>query len=205
MMYVLGVIIILILVVFSFLIRNRTRQSKILKINIFENQDLKSITIENIDLMEDGSEFEEYLLRLFLALGYNDAYKTVGSHDFGADLVFSDSNGIRNVIQAKRYNSDSSIGIDAVQQIYAARNYYQAKKAVVIGTTKYTDSSDTLAGVNGVLLLDRNDLIEIITAFKYGNYEEARIIIEREPRVIYEFWDNKDRTFEIKKDKKMSI
>lgn len=52
-------------------------------------------------MMEDGTEFEEYLLRLFLAVSYLDAYKTVGSHDFGADLVFSDIKGIRVIIQAK--------------------------------------------------------------------------------------------------------
>jgi restriction system protein len=56
------------------------------------------ISIKDIDCMQDGSDFEEYLYRLFLALGYNDVYKTQGSRDFGSDLVFTDREGYRNVI-----------------------------------------------------------------------------------------------------------
>lgn len=190
-------------IVILFFRRKRAQTNNAIRIN--DTYDLQTISIADIDQMEDGTEFEEYLLRLLRALGYSDAYKTVGSHDFGADLVFTDSNGNRNIIQAKRYKIELSIGIDAVQQIYTARNYYQAKKATVIGTTKYTDSSDTLAGVNGVLLLDRKDLIDIITAYKIGDLIKARNIIEKEPRIIYEFWDNKDKTTEIKKDKKISL
>ncbi|WP_341538282.1 restriction endonuclease [Paenibacillus pinisoli] len=59
--------------------------------------------------MEDGSEFEMYLYRLFIELGYSNVYKTVGSRDFGADIVFTDREGIRKVVQAKRY-TDSGFG-----------------------------------------------------------------------------------------------
>jgi len=164
----------------------------------FSYDDLKSIGIEQIDMMEDGSEFEIYLYRLLKELGYTDAYKTIDSGDFGADLVFTDRSGTRTIIQAKRYSSP--VGIDAVQQVYTARNYYQAKKAVVITNSFYTDSAETLAGVNAVLLLDRNDLISIINHFKSGIYEKSKSIIEKEPRIIYEFWDNPDMS--IKKDAK---
>lgn len=164
--------------------------------------DLRSITIEDIDKMLDGSEFESYLHKLLIELGYSDAYKTVGSRDFGADLVFTNESGTRSIIQAKRYSTDSSVGISAVQEVYTARNFYQAKKAIVISTTNYTDSCETLAGVNGVLLLDRSDLIDIITAYQLNDINKARNIIEREPRIIYEFWDNSNYTIEIKKEKR---
>lgn len=148
--------------------------------------------------MQDGIDFEIYLQRLLIELGYHDAYKTVNSRDFGADVVFTDSSGDRAIIQAKRYDTNYQIGLDAVQQVYTAKNFYRAKKTLVITSTTYTDSSETLAGVNGVLLLDRSDLIEIITNYQEGRVEKAKSIIEREPRVIYAHFEE-DAYTQIKK------
>ncbi|HZG18029.1 MAG TPA: restriction endonuclease [Candidatus Bathyarchaeia archaeon] len=171
-------------------------------INIGEIDPL-SIDINDIDKMEDGSEFEMYLYRLFLALGYKGVYKTVGSGDFGADLVFLDRLGIRNVIQAKRYAVENPVGLGAVQEIYSSMRYYKAKKSIVITSSFYTGSCETLAGINHVKLLDRNDLIEIISTFKKGDYEKVKDIIEAEPRIILESWTEYiNEHTEIKKDKK---
>ncbi|WP_371121681.1 restriction endonuclease [Paenibacillus sp. OK060] len=51
--------------------------------------------------MENGSGFEMYLYRLLIELGYSGVYKTIGSRDFGVDIVFTDPVGVENVIQAK--------------------------------------------------------------------------------------------------------
>jgi len=162
------------------------------------------IDISDIDRMEDGSEFEMYLYRLLLALGYKGVYKTVGSGDFGTDLVFLDRSGIRNVIQAKRYSIDNPVGIGAVQEVYSSMRYYKAKKSIVIASSSFTSSCETLAGVNHVKLIDRSDLIEIIRLFKKGEIEKIQDIIESEPRMILESWSEytSDTNFEIKKDKK---
>lgn len=162
-----------------------------------------SIDIHDIDKMLDGSEFEIYLYRLFHALGYKEVYKTVGSRDFGADLVFTDRSGVRNVIQAKRYRIDNLVGISGVQEVYSSMRFYKAKKSILIATSTYTDSCETLAGINNVKLLDRTDLISIIEAFKQGNVEKAKDLIEAEPRVILDSWtDYADSNREMKKDKK---
>jgi restriction system protein len=192
MIYLMFVIAIIVAVFIALKLRPKTISHK------YTSFDLKSIGIEQIDMMEDGSEFEIYLYRLLKEIGYNDAYKTIDSGDFGADLVFTDKSGTRTIIQAKRYSNP--VGTDAVQQVYTARNYYQAKKAIVITNNFFTEPCETLAGVNAVLLLDRNDLTAIIEHFRNGNYEKARSIIEKEPRIIYEFWDNPDMS--IKKDEK---
>lgn len=162
------------------------------------------IDISDIDKMDDGSEFEMYLYRLLLALGYKGVYKTVGSGDFGADLVFLDRSGIRNVIQAKRYSIDNPVGIGAVQEVYSSMRYYKAKKSIVITSSSYTNRCETLAGVNHVKLIDRSDLIEIISLFKKGELDKVKAIIESEPRMILDSWSEytNDTNFEIKKDKK---
>lgn len=168
-----------------------------------ENYDLKNIDIKDIDQMSDGSEFEMYLYRLFLELGYSGVYKTVGSRDFGADVIFTDNEGVRNVVQAKRYGIDNPVGISAVQEIFTSMRYYKAKKAIVIATTKYTDSCETLAGINHVKLLDRHDLIRVIDVFKQGDNRQAQDIIESEPRIILESWNSMNNALPvIKKDHK---
>lgn len=142
--------------------------------------DLRKITIKDIDQME-GSEFELYLHRLFQSIGYDDAYKTQDSGDFGADLVFTDRLDARNVLQAKRYQERKSIGLDAVQEVYSSMRYYQAARAIVLTSASgFTASCETLASVNGVKLLAREELIQIIQYFKTGKYEKAMDIIESE-------------------------
>ena len=168
------------------------------------DNDLKSISIADIDRMEDGSEFEMYLYRLFLELGYKGVYKTVGARDFGADVVFTDREGIRNVVQAKRYSVDNPVGISAVQEVFSCMRYYKAKKAIVIATAKFTEPCETLAGINHVKLLDRDDLISIIEAFKKDDIQAVMGKIEAEPRMILESWSEVNNTVlhEIKKDYK---
>lgn len=74
----------------------------------------------------------------------------------------------------------------------------------MITSATFTDSCETLAGVNGVLLLDRNDLIEIIHSFQQSDYQRAKLILEREPRVIYRYWDDPQYVRNINKDKKLA-
>jgi len=146
------------------------------------------ITIQDVDRMEDGSEFEEYLYRLFLAIGYKDAYKTPRSRDFGTDLVFTDRDGYRNVVQAKRYSYP--VGLGAVQEVYSSMRYYRAKKSMVIASNEYTTACEELAGHNAVKLHNRNDLIEMMNNFKTGQIDKVKDIIEGEPRRIFDSWDN---------------
>ena len=198
--YLIGIsVLIIIFVVIGILLRKK-RSSPVTPFQFSNFDDISKIGIEDIDKMQDGIDFERYLQRLLVELGYHDAYKTVNSRDFGADVVFTDSRGDRAIIQAKRYDTEYQIGLDAVQQVYTAKNYYRAKKTLVLTSTTYTDSSETLAGVNGVLLLDRSDLIEIIANFKEGRVERAKSIIEREPRLIYAHFEE-DASTQIKKDK----
>lgn len=166
-------------------------------------EDLAAIDIHRLDLMADGSEFELYIARLLVELGYKGVYKTTGSRDFGADVVFIDSAGNQTVIQAKRYSVDNLVGLSAVQEVYTSKRFYKARNAVVITTSKYTHACETLAGVNHVLLLDRDDLIKIIELYRTGQYELAKQVIEQEPRVILESWtDMKEEYKVIKQDKK---
>ncbi|TKI57194.1 restriction endonuclease [Brevibacillus antibioticus] len=202
MLYIFIFLVLIILTFIILLLKKKVIFSKNVPLDT-QDFDPLSIDIHHIDKMEDGSEFEMYLYRLFLALGYSGVYKTVGSRDFGADLVFNDRSGTRTVIQAKRYSENNPIGISAIQEVYSSMRFYKAKKSIVIGTSSFTTSCETLAGINHVKLLDRQDLIEIITSFMEGNISKAKDIIEAEPRIILDSWSEyTDQNREVKKDKK---
>ncbi|MEW4370713.1 restriction endonuclease [Paenibacillus kandeliae] len=158
--------------------------------------DPRRITIADIDEME-GWEFERYLHRLFSELGYDDAFKTKDSSDYGADLVFTDRLGVRNVLQAKRYQASQAIGLDAVQEVYGSMRYYQAERSIVLTSAeRFTGSCQTLAGVNEVKLLGREDLLFVIRSFKAGRYEEAMDLIESEAELVVSPWEQAEEAEE---------
>ena len=101
-----------------------------------------------------GEEFEKYLKAHFERLGYK--VKNVGGKgDFGADLVCKKDNET-TIIQAKRYKKP--VGIEAVQQISAARAYYKADKLMVVTNSYYTKAAKELAKSNNVELWDRDSI-----------------------------------------------
>ncbi len=101
-----------------------------------------------------GEEFEKYLKAHFERLGYK--VKSVGGKgDFGADLVCKKDNET-TIIQAKRYKNP--VGIEAVQQISAARAYYKADKLMVVTNSYYTKAAKELAKSNNVELWDRDSI-----------------------------------------------
>lgn len=104
MNYILLVVVVVVLIALSSLILILSRKKDHSAVFVKEDYNLRVITMADIDKMEDGSGFEMYLYRLLIELGYSGVYKTIGSRDFGADVVFTDRKGVRNVIQAKRYS-----------------------------------------------------------------------------------------------------
>ncbi|AJE53094.1 endonuclease [Paenibacillus jamilae] len=184
-----GLIVLLLLLVLTIRGMIRGRRNRILR-----DLDPRKIGIQDIDRMEDGSEFELYLQRLLSALGYKDIYKTTSSRDFGADLVFTDREGARVVIQAKRYAVQHPVGLGAVQEIYTSMRYYAADKSVIITSGRYTESCKTLAAVNGVKLLDRNDLVDMIDLFKAKRREEVMERIESKTDVVASKWWSKSKS-----------
>ncbi|OKP95175.1 restriction endonuclease [Paenibacillus sp. P46E] len=204
MVYILSVSIVVVFIVLALLVVIFQRKQKRSVVFTEENYDLKATTITDIDKMEDGSGFEMYLYRLLMELGYTGVYKTVGSRDFGADVVFTDREGVRNVVQAKRYHVGNPVGISAVQEVFSCMRYYKAKRAIVIATAKFTEPCETLAGINHVKLLDRTDLINVIEAFRSGETVAARDIIEGEPRMVLQSWSeaNSGVLHEVRKDYK---
>ena len=118
---------------------------------------LRRSGIYDIDKM-DGRQFELYLGLLFKALGYKTEV-TRSAGDYGADLVI-EKNGVRTVVQAKCYAKN--VGIDAVQQVQASKAHYKAAQAWVVTNRGFTEAAENLAKSNGVTLIGRERLIEMM-------------------------------------------
>lgn len=118
---------------------------------------LLSSTIDDIDIME-GYEFENYLKTLFFYAGFG-AETTKKAKDYGADIILTDENGSKIVVQAKRYNK--KVGVKSVQEIMGAMSHYKANEGMVVTNSTFSFEAEILAKDNNIRLVDRKELIEM--------------------------------------------
>ena len=125
-----------------FLFRRHSRGRKLLK---------------RIDKMS-GTEFEEFLADYFRKSGY-EVVTTPASNDYVADLILI-SGDEKTAVQAKRY--EAKVGNSAVQEIIAAKGYYETENAMVVTNSYFTANAINLAEANEVELWDRDTLTDIL-------------------------------------------
>lgn len=117
--------------------------------------------IAEIDTMS-GKEFEDYLGYMFETLGYKSRV-TKYRGDYGADLIL-EKNEKRIAVQAKRYAK--KISVKSVQEISTALKYYNANEGWVVTNNYFTKAAKDLARINGIILIDREKLMEFMIAYK---------------------------------------
>ena len=119
----------------------------------------------------NGYEFEDYLKKLFEVLGYT-AVQTPSTGDQGADLILS-KDGEKIVVQAKKYAG--KVSNKAVQEIAAAKNYYNADRGMVVTNSAFTKSAIELAFSNDVELWDGRKLKSIIEDLESGKIKKGEV------------------------------
>lgn len=116
-------------------------------------QDIREPAIPDVDVDQlTGKEYERYVGEKLCRLGYTLIRYTPDSGDYGADIIMKNPDGEKSCIQCKRYKK--SVGVSAVQEIVAAKGYYDCTEAVVATTAAFTPSAKELAERNGVRLLE---------------------------------------------------
>lgn len=98
-----------------------------------------------------GGEFEAYVADVLRDNGFKRVEVTKGSGDQGAD-VLAERNGISYAIQCKNY--EGAVGNFAVQEAYAAAQFYRCDRAAVICPGEFTRGAKELAEATGVTLWD---------------------------------------------------
>lgn len=108
----------------------------------------------------DGVAFEQHLRALVLE-SFQDAviHTTPVSGDQGADLLVR-LGSVLVAIQAKRYTG--VVGNAAVQEIFSAKQFYDADFAMVVTTSRYTQPAQVLAAKLDVALATEDDFIRQI-------------------------------------------
>lgn len=116
------------------------------------------ITVSELDDM-DGIAFEELACDILIANGFELAENTPATGDFGVDIL-AQKDEMTYAIQCKRYLEP--VGLEAIQQVYAGRAYYECHVAVVLTNQTFTEHARRLADKIGVVLWDRDTLRELL-------------------------------------------
>lgn len=107
-----------------------------------------------MDEME-GHDFEYYCADILRDNGFIEVEVTKGSGDFGADIL-AEKDGVTYAVQCKCY--DKPIGVKAVQEVYAGRDYYDRMVGVVMTNQYFTQPAVELAQKLNIMLWDRGYL-----------------------------------------------
>lgn len=103
------------------------------------------------DQME-GHEFERFCAQLLKQHGFVEVEVTRGSGDFGVD-VLAEKDGVTYAVQCKRY--DAPVGVKAVQEACAGREYYDRMVGAVMTNQYFTQPAVEAAKRLKILLWDR--------------------------------------------------
>ncbi len=111
-----------------------------------------------VDEME-GHDFEYYCADLLKERGFLDVEVTKGSGDFGVDIL-AEKDGVTYAIQCKCYSSP--VGVAAVQEAYAGRDYYDRMVGAVLTNQYFTAAAVEAAQKLKILLWDRGYMEELM-------------------------------------------
>ena len=100
----------------------------------------------------EGHEFEYFCADLLKDNGFTEVEVTRGSGDYGVDIL-AEKDGITYAGQGKCHTDP--IGIRAVQEVYAGRDYYDRMVGVVMTNQYFTAAAVHAAEKLKILLWDR--------------------------------------------------
>ena len=104
--------------------------------------------------INSGIEFEQYVNSILSTYGFT-VYDTPTSNDYGADLIL-DYDEYKISIQCKYYSK--AVGVKAVQEVMGSLSYYNCDYGMVITNAVFTKQAENLASLNGVLLVNGDEL-----------------------------------------------
>lgn len=107
-----------------------------------------------MDSME-GHEFEYFCADILRKKGFIEVEVTKGSGDYGIDIL-AEKEGVTYAIQCKCYQVP--IGVKAIQEAYAGRDYYDRMVGVVMTNQYFTAPAVEAAKKLKILLWDRGYL-----------------------------------------------
>lgn len=113
----------------------------------FRHRSLSSAVFEDME----GHDFEYFCADLLKDHGFCEVEVTRGSGDYGIDIL-AEKDGVTYAIQCKRYAAP--VGVKAVQEAYAGRDYYDRMVGAVMTNQYFTAPAVEAAKKLKILLWD---------------------------------------------------
>ena len=107
----------------------------------------------------EGHEFEYFCAELLKERGFLEVEVTKGSGDYGIDIL-AEKEGVTYAIQCKRYTAP--VGVKAVQEAYAGRDYYDRMVGAVMTNQYFTTPAVDAAKKLKILLWDGGYIEEMM-------------------------------------------
>ncbi|WP_269517428.1 restriction endonuclease [Alteromonas sp. BMJM2] len=140
-----------------------------------ENED--SAPTEDLSSIIDPYDYEKAIAEAISKLGA-EARVTQGSGDQGADVI-ADYAGENYIIQCKLYSRP--VGNKAVQEVAAAKQFYEGDYAIVITNNSFTKSARMLAEKLGVVLLHHSQITDV-----FGESDTNSVTVAYDEDDLYE-------------------
>lgn len=138
------------------------------------------LTLDDVDQL-DGNSFEFLAAMIYSKLGYISKVTEKRQGDGGIDVI-AINNGSGVLVQCKSSQSQS-IGWDAIKEVVAGSNRYQAKmpsirfKKVAITNQRFNSSALEQANYNNVELIDRASINKILLEYGITDLELDEYLI----------------------------
>lgn len=100
----------------------------------------------------EGHDFEYFCADLLRKRGFIEVEVTKGSGDYGVDIL-AEKEGVTYAVQCKCYTAP--VGVKAVQEAYAGRDYYDRMVGAVMTNQYFTAPAVEAAKKLKILLWDR--------------------------------------------------
>ena len=133
--------------------RTDSELERLNSINVLETAklfDTLAVHLKKLVPVMDGETYESYVGYKLAFFGWSEVTYTPLTGDYGADIIANDKDGRRTCIQCKRY--ENSVGVEAVQEVLAAKQYYNAERAIVATNSVLTSQAHNMAQKTGVEL-----------------------------------------------------
>ena len=110
------------------------------------------------------TEFEHAVAELLRRSGWTEVQVVGGPGDMGADITAHDLDGLRVIVQAKKYAEHLPVGAPTVRLLLGDVTVHRADRGVLVTTSTFTESAQALANREGIELIDRWRLADMARA-----------------------------------------
>lgn len=125
--------------------------------NYVRNRNIFIPNLNNLDSLNNGFEFEEYVVIFLKNNNFTDIQKLSNFEKNGADILAIKDN-IRYAFKCKYYSK--SVGLGAVKEVINGANYHYARVPVVVTNSTFNKNARTHGDLYNVQLWDRLYLAE---------------------------------------------